>query len=81
MRGVPQLHHPGYLLPHLGTFSANSLKHKPKEEKTSIDLDNVFIKWNAGDAFLFGKLSVEAHKLEKDQIRKEFPYRPKNRSP
>ncbi len=69
------------MLPHLGTFSANSLKHKPKEEKTSIDLDNVFIKWNAGDAFLFGKLSVEAHKLEKDQIRKEFPYRPKNRSP
>jgi len=41
----------------LGTFNANTIKHKPKEEKTSIELDNVFVKWPNGETF-FGMISM-----------------------
>ena len=50
-----------------GTFSANTLKHKPKDEITTISLENVFIKHLWGE-FFYGQLNMETKKMEKDKI-------------
>jgi hypothetical protein len=49
-----------------GTFLVNKIKHKPKEEKMFLEMQDVFIKFafNGRDAF-FDRASIELRKIEK----------------
>lgn len=58
----------------VGTFLSSTIKRRPKEEKTSIELENVFIKFyesfshNNMEAY-YSKLSVEITKIEKKDLK------------
>lgn len=63
-------------MPDPATFSAPTLKHKPKEEKIIVSLDNTFLK-SVYNEFFIGSVAVDITKVEKGDIRKEFPKKSK----
>ena len=65
-----------YLYCYSATFSAATLKHKPKEEKIIVNLDNTFLK-SVYNEFYIGSVSVDISKIEKADIRREVPKKPK----
>lgn len=57
---------------YLATFSTPSLKHKPKEEKILVNLDNTFLK-SVYYEYYIGQVHVDIQKIEKTEIRRDFP--------
>ena len=61
-----------YLFLYVATFNTSSLKHKPKEEKILINLDNTFLK-SVYNEFYIGQVAVDINKIEKEDLKKDLP--------
>ena len=62
-------HYDRYFRAKAATFAAQTLRHKPKEEKITVSLDNSFLKSPYNELYI-GTVPIEIIKVEKSDIKK-----------